>query len=46
MPPSNHLEALIREWEGQFSIRIDKQWLICFEWDGKHAFNVEIVDYH
>ncbi|MBD2189217.1 type II toxin-antitoxin system RelE/ParE family toxin [Pseudanabaena sp. FACHB-723] len=32
--------------EGQYSIRINNQWRICFEWQNDDAFNVEIVDYH
>jgi len=44
--PSNRFEALLGERKRQYSIRINQQWLICFEWrlDGPH--NVEIVDYH
>ncbi|HWZ42013.1 MAG TPA: type II toxin-antitoxin system RelE/ParE family toxin [Candidatus Saccharimonadales bacterium] len=46
--PSNHLEALVGDRKGQYSIRINQQWCICFEWpsgvDGPE--NVEIVDYH
>ncbi len=44
--PSNHLEALRGDRQGQFSIRINRQWRVCFEWreDGPH--NVEIVEYH
>jgi toxin HigB-1 len=46
--PGNHLEALKGDRKGQYSIRINDQWRICFEWpDGSHgALNVEIVDYH
>ncbi len=46
MLPSNRLEALRGDRRGQFSIRINKQWRVCFEWheDGPH--NVEIVEYH
>ena len=46
MMPSNRLEALRGARRGQFSIRINRQWRVCFEWreDGPH--NVEIVDYH
>ncbi len=46
--PSNALEALRGERKGQFSIRINMQWRICFEWPEGHAgpSNVEIVDYH
>jgi proteic killer suppression protein len=45
-PPSNHLEALHHDREGQYSIRINKQWRICFVWQGSDAYDVEIVDYH
>ena len=45
-PPSNHLEALQGDREGEYSIRINKQWRLCFTWQGGHAYNVEIVDYH
>ncbi len=46
--PSNHLEALKDDRAGQFSIRINKQWRLCFEWPEGTAgpSNVEIVDYH
>ena len=46
IPPSNHLEALTGNREGQHSIRINKQWRICFKWQGSDAFDVAIVDYH
>ena len=46
IPPSNHLEALHGDREGQHSIRINLQWRICFVWQSGNAFNVEIVDYH
>jgi len=46
IPPSNHLEALHHDREGQHSIRINKQWRICFRWDEGNASEVEIVDYH
>ncbi len=46
VPPANHLERLFRDRAGQYSIRINSQWRICFEWDDGDAFNVEIVDYH
>ena len=46
VPPSNHLEKLKRDREGQFSIRINLQWRICFVWNNGDAFDVEIVDYH
>lgn len=44
--PGNRLEALIGDRAGQHSIRINKQWRICFRWDSGHAYDVEIVDYH
>jgi proteic killer suppression protein len=46
IPPSNYLEALRGDREGQHSIRINKQWRICFVWQGNDACDVEIVDYH
>lgn len=46
VPPSNHLEKLKGDREGQYSIRINQQWRICFEWLNGSAENVEIVDYH
>jgi proteic killer suppression protein len=46
IPPANRLEALYGDREGQYSIRINDQWRICFRWDGQHAHDVEIVDYH
>jgi len=46
VPPSNHLERLHKDREGQYSIRINKQWRICFEWKDGDAFRVEITDYH
>jgi proteic killer suppression protein len=45
-PPSNRLEKLSGDRAGQYSIRINEQWRICFEWLDGDAFNVEIVDYH
>ena len=45
--PSNRLEALKGDRAGQYSIRINRQWRICFTWpDGLAPMNVEIVDYH
>lgn len=46
--PSNRFEALGGDRKGQYSIRINQQWRICFEWPDDHAkpFNIEIVDYH
>jgi proteic killer suppression protein len=46
VPPSNNLEALKWDRGGQWSIRINKQWRICFVWEGNNAYEVEIVDYH
>ncbi|MGD0498305.1 MAG: type II toxin-antitoxin system RelE/ParE family toxin [Bryobacteraceae bacterium] len=45
-PPGNRLEMLKGDRSGNFSIRIDDQWRICFAWRGGDAFAVEIVDYH
>ena len=45
-PPGNHLEKLKGNRSGQYSIRINGQWRICFEWVDNKARNVEIVDYH
>jgi len=45
-PPSNHLEALKGNRKGQYSIRINNQWRICFTWKNGNAYEVEIVDYH
>jgi toxin HigB-1 len=44
--PSNRLEALAGDRKGQFSIRINQQWRVCFEWRDGDAYGVEIVDYH
>ena len=46
VPPGNRLEALMRDRQGQHSIRINDQWRICFIWKEGHAHQVEIVDYH
>lgn len=46
MPPSNHLEALKHDRRGQWSIRINDQWRICFRFVSSDALDVEIVDYH
>lgn len=45
-PPGNRLEALHGDREGQFSIRINVQWRVCFTWSESGANDVEIVDYH
>ena len=46
IPPSNHFEFLKGNRKGQCSIRINKQWKICFQWDNGIASCVELVDYH
>jgi len=46
IPPGNRLEKLHGNRAGQWSIRINNQWRICFEWRDGHAWQVEIVDYH
>ena len=46
MLPGNRLERLKGDREDQYSIRINDQWRICFEWREGHAYEVEIVDYH
>ena len=45
-PPNNCLEALNANRAGQYSIRINKQWRLCFVWHENDAYEVEIVDYH
>lgn len=44
--PGNRLEALSGDRQGQYSIRINEQWRICFRWVDSGASDVEIVDYH
>jgi proteic killer suppression protein len=46
VPPANRLEALKGDRKGQYSIRINERWRVCFEWRDGDAFAVEIVDYH
>jgi proteic killer suppression protein len=46
IPPANHLEALQGSRKGQYSIRINSQWRICFRWHVGDAYDVEIIDYH
>jgi len=46
MLPSNHFEALVGDRRGQYSIRINRQWRICFEWNEDGAHDIEIVAYH
>ena len=45
-PPGNHLESLEGDRQGQHSIRINKQWRLCFVWHEEGVFEVEITDYH
>jgi proteic killer suppression protein len=45
-PPGNRLEKLKGDRKGQWSIRINDRFRICFRWDGKDAWEVEIVNYH
>jgi len=45
-PPSNHLEKLTGKRGGEYSIRINDQWRICFVWKSGHAYEVGIEDYH
>ena len=45
-PPGNRLEKLAGERAGQYSIRINDQWRICFEWRDGDVYEVEITDYH
>jgi toxin HigB-1 len=45
-PPGNHLEPLYGDRKGQYSIRINNQYRICFVWCNSCAYDVEIVDYH
>lgn len=44
--PSNRFESLSGKRSGQYSIRVNQQWRVCFEWKDTDAYNVEIVDYH
>ncbi len=45
-PPGNHLEQLKGQRAGRYSIKINKQWRICFKWIENSAHEVEIIDYH
>jgi proteic killer suppression protein len=45
-PPGSRLEALLGDRRGQYSMRINQQWRLCFRWSGGHAYDVEICDYH
>jgi proteic killer suppression protein len=46
VPPSNRLEKLSGKWNNFYSIRINKQWRIIFQWENGNASLVEIIDYH
>ena len=46
VPPGNRLEQLRGNRAGQWSVRINDQWRVCFRWSGTNVENVEIVDYH
>jgi proteic killer suppression protein len=46
VPPANHLEKLSGNRAGQWSIRVNDQWRVCFRWEGSDALDVEITDYH
>lgn len=46
VPPGNRLERLRGDRAGQYSVRVNRQWRICFRWDGGDVHDVEIVDHH
>lgn len=46
IPPGNRLEKLKGKRSGQYSIRVNDQWRVCFHWQDGDALDVEIVDYH
>jgi proteic killer suppression protein len=46
VPPGNRLEKLTGDRAGQYSVRVNNQWRICFSWSSSGASNVELVDYH
>ena len=46
VPPGNRLERLKGGRQNQYSIRINQQYRICFTWEGSHAYEIEITDYH
>jgi proteic killer suppression protein len=46
VPPGNRVERLTGKRKGQYSIRVNDQWRICFRWGQGNAVDVEIVDYH
>jgi proteic killer suppression protein len=46
VPPGNRLEKLAGDREGQYSVRVNDQYRVCFRWEGGEAHDVEVVDYH
>ena len=46
IPPANRLEKLKGDRSGQYSIRVNRQWRLCFRWRSGNVHDVEIVDYH
>ncbi len=46
VPPGNRLEKLVGDREGQYSIRVNDQWRVCFRWEDGNVHDVELVDYH
>jgi proteic killer suppression protein len=46
VPPGNRLEALQKDRKGQYSIRVNDQYRVCFIWRDHNAYDVEIIDYH
>lgn len=46
IPPGNRLEALKGDRKGQYSVRVNDQWRVCFVWHDNDAFDVKLVDYH
>ena len=46
MPPSNHLKRLSGDKKEQYSIRINDQWRLCFDWNDGDSYEVEVIDYH
>jgi proteic killer suppression protein len=46
IPPGNRLEKLTGDRAGEWSIRVNDQWRLCFRWESSDAFDVEMVDYH
>ena len=46
IPPNNRIESLKGKRQGEYSIRINKQWRICFKWQSGNVYNIAIEDYH